>query len=339
MKFIRHIFTRKIYLSLRFSSCLSYRHLYSTTQEEDKKMAEETTSFLKNMPAGLQEYQAEAIRKAIEGDYTTLDDVRNKRNQPARLSSNVSTRMLTPTLCLYEPKEKKNKKLPLLIYLHGGGWTFGSINSCGSFCNAVADSGCAKVLAVNYRLAPEHPYPAAVEDCIEAIKYAYEHIHELNISKEHISIGGDSSGGNLALASVLNVEHTYFIRSLILFYPVTKAFDDKSLSWKTYGKGYGLDANIMQEFNRSYTQGQNINNPLISVALCKKEKLKKIPHTLLITAGKDILHDQGYEFAINNKKLITYVNFPQSTHLFITVPGQNEAFKKAVNLTIKFLSI
>lgn len=339
MKLTQHIFTWNIYLLSLFSSCVPYKNMYSTTQEEDKQMAKETISFLKNMPSKLQEHQADAVRKAIEGDYAALYEVRNKRNQPVRLSSNVSTKMLTPTLCLYESKEYKNKKLPLLIYLHGGGWTFGSINSCGSFCNAVAASGCAKVLAVNYRLAPEHPYPAALEDCISAIKYANDHANELAISKEHISVGGDSSGANLALASVLNIEHTSLIRSLILFYPVTKAFDDGSLSWKTYGKGYGLDATIMQEFNNAYTQGQNIYNPSISVALCKKEKLAKIPHTLLVTAGQDILHDQGKEFAINNKKRITYVNFPQATHLFITVQGQDVAFKKAVNLTKKFLSI
>ena len=71
---------------------------------------------------------------------------------------------------IYEPKDGSAGRLPVLLYLHGGGWTFGSINSCGRFCNAMAASGKMRVIALDYRLAPEHPYPAGLDDCIGAVE-------------------------------------------------------------------------------------------------------------------------------------------------------------------------
>ena len=96
-----------------------------------------------------------------------------------------------------------DRPLPLLIYLHGGGWTFGSINSCARFCNAIASSGKIKVLAVDYRLAPEHPYPAGLDDCCDAVEFAIDNATTLGIDADKISVGGDSSGGNLSIATAI----------------------------------------------------------------------------------------------------------------------------------------
>lgn len=303
----------------------------------DSLMRVQADAFLTNMPVGLQDSQALAIRQAINGNCSALDAVRNARNTPPLLSANVSVRMLTPSLRLYEPLTHESRCLPLLIYLHGGGWTFGSLNSCGRFCNAMAASGRMKVLAVDYRLAPEHPFPAGLDDCVEAICYAREHAACLGIDPERISVGGDSSGGNLAIASALHPSCGGLVYSLLLFYPVTKAYNDGSRSWERYGHGFGLDAGIMEDFNRAYVGSADPMDVQISVGLCTDEMLRRLPRTLLIAAGRDILCDQGREFAQRVGAKVTRIEFPEAVHLFITVPGQDKAFEEAVRKAVDYL--
>ena len=294
-------------------------------------------AFLQSMPSGLQHLQASAILKAIDGDNTPLMAVRNARNTPPNYSDNVQTRMITETMRIYEPKENYDNPLPVLIYLHGGGWTIGSINSCGRFCNAVASSGRIKVIALDYRLAPEHPYPEGLNDCISAVNYIINHAAELHIDANHITIGGDSSGGNLALATALSETCLGKIESLLLFYPVTKAFNDGSESWQLYGSGFGLDAEIMEAFNRAYTINADNRCPDISIGLCSDEELSKLPRTLLIAAERDILRNQGLNLAKRLRGQIQRIEYKGAVHLFITVAGQDAAFGKAVKDAVSFI--
>ena len=294
--------------------------------------------FLRNMPSDLQHKQTMAILKAIDGDNKELMAVRNSRNTQPRYADNVETKMITPTMRLYEPKGSQNQRLPVLLYLHGGGWTFGSINSCGRFCDAMAASGEMRVIALDYRLAPEHPYPEGLDDCIAAVNYIINHATELHIDAGHITIGGDSSGGNLALATALSETCRGKIESLVLFYPVTKAFDDGSDSWQQYGKGFGLDAEIMNAFNRAYTINADNRSTAISVGLCRDEELDILPRTLLIAAERDILRDQGLALAERMCGKIQRIEYQGAVHLFITVPGQDMAFNRAVKDAIRFIS-
>ena len=294
--------------------------------------------FLRNMPAGLQHKQTLAITRAMDGDNKELMAVRNSRNAPPKYSDHVETRMITPAMRLYEPKGSQGQRLPALLYLHGGGWTFGSINSCGRFCDALAASGKMRVIALDYRLAPEHPYPEGLNDCTAAVNYIIAHAAELHIDASHITIGGDSSGGNLALATALSESCRGKIESLLLFYPVTMAFDDGSESWKKYGKGFGLDAEIMEAFNRAYTINADNRSPAISVGLCSDEDLNMLPRTLLIAAERDILRDQGLNLSRRMGGKIRRIEYKGAVHLFITVPGQDRAFDRAVKDTIRFIS-
>ena len=298
----------------------------------------EADAFLAAMPPGLQQRQTEAIRTAIEGDTLPLHYVRNARNTPPELSENVKARMITPTLRIYEPSEAGDTPLPAMVYLHGGGWTIGSLNSCGRFCDALAASGQIRVIAVDYRLAPEHPYPAGLDDCINAMKYVAVHAASLAIDPERISIGGDSSGGNLALATALHPECSDLTESLILFYPVTKAYADGAASWEAYGSGYGLDSAIMEAFNDAYTLTADPHDPGISMGDIEAEDLcEALPRTLLVAAGRDILRDQGEELAARLGAKCTRVEFPGAVHLFITVAGQEHAFRKAADIATHFL--
>lgn len=182
----------------------------------DSVMRRQADGFLQALPDGLQQTQTLAVEKAIAGDNAALMAVRNSRNTRQTLSENVSVRQLSESLRLYEPSGVDGR-LPLLVYFHGGGWTFGSLNSCARFCDAVAAMGGVKVLAVDYRLAPEHPFPCGLHDCCDAVAYARDNAALLGIDASRISAGGDSSGGNLALAVALSDECRGALESLVLF--------------------------------------------------------------------------------------------------------------------------
>lgn len=306
---------------------------------QNSLMKKQADNFLKNMPTDLQHKQAEAIKKAISGDNSDLEAVRHSRNTAPSISANVHITDLSPTLRLYEPICASDSLMPLLVYFHGGGWTFGSLNSCGRFCDAMAATGKMKVLAVDYRLAPEHPYPCGLNDCQDAIIYAHDNATSLNIDVNSISAGGDSSGGNLAIATALSSKCQGILKSLIVFYPVTKAFADGSASWKKYGSGYALDTELMNEFNNAYIGTPSIRKSLVDVGLNASDTLRKLPKTLLIAAERDILCDQGAEFASKaGSDIVTRVEFSGAVHLFITVPGQDAAFHRAIDLASKFIS-
>lgn len=167
----------------------------------------------------VQEIQTKAVRTAISGDNTDLEQVRNSRSKQDASDDRVIVQQLTPNLRLYSPKIASNKPRPLLLYLHGGGWCFGSIMSCSRFCTELCANSDIMVAALDYHLAPEYPFPFALEGCTTTLKFLASEATHLGIDPKRISIGGDSSGGNLAIVSALQSEIA--IHSLLLFYPVT----------------------------------------------------------------------------------------------------------------------
>lgn len=305
-----------------------------TAVADDGIFRREADAFLSAMPENLQKIQTEAIRRAIGGDTGDLAAVRNSRNIAPELPDGVTRTDVTENLSLFRSEKFANDTIPLLIYLHGGGWTIGSINSCSRFCAALADSGIA-VLAADYRLAPEHRFPAGLDDCIEAVKTAADSLDSWKC--RGISIGGDSSGGNLAIATALSSPGN-ILDGLVAFYPVTRAYPDNSSGWEQFGLGYGLDSELMVSFNEAYTA--DIHNPLVSPAEATDDELRKLPPVLLISAERDILADQGREFIMRLGGLglkTEHHIIPGSVHLFITVPGQKAAFDYSVEKTAMFI--
>ncbi len=294
----------------------------------------EADSFLAAMPEDLQKQQAEAVRLAMNGNGGLLEDIRMSRNVPSELPPGVTRKPLGENMALFRACRHENEMAPLLLYFHGGGWTFGSINSCSRFCSEIAANGI-DVLAVDYRLAPEYPYPAGLSDCISAAKIASDSLGVWKCSG--IVLGGDSSGGNLAIATALSFPADTF-SGLVVFYPVTKAYPDNSPSWEKYGHGFGLDSGLMEAFNNAYTS--DIYNPMVSPAMASDNDLKKLPPTLIMAAERDILKEQGHEFAERLRLLGNIVDYDMisgAVHLFITVPGQTASFNYAVSAASKFI--
>jgi putative alpha/beta hydrolase R526 len=348
----------KRFIVFSFISILGWQLSYANlplkslpTEKEKIAMLNEADDFIDEINDGRQDRQSDAIYHAIQGQPAELIELRNSRNTATNLSDKVERKDFygegasrSVAMRLYRPFTHKSCKLPLLIYFHGGGWTIGSLNSCAKFCDVLAASEEAIVLAVDYSLAPEKSYPHGLLDCVSAVEYAFSHADEWGSSPDMVSVGGDSSGANLALATAMYLKDDSSIKnrikSLVLFYPVVKAYPDGLPSWKKFSRGYGLDARLMEAFNKAYVAGGDAKDPLISPGDASDDKLKGLPPMLLIGAERDILVDQGKEFYDRVKKAgkdMERIEFPGAVHLFITVPGQATAFSKAVELTAKFL--
>lgn len=321
---------------LRLLLILTLISLSATAQ----RMTREADDFLARLPAGLQARQEQAVRQAMAGDTELLMQVRASRNTAAPLHEGVTATDIGTTYRLYTPVRNDSTRLPVLIYLHGGGWCFGSINSCSAFCGALAKEARMAVLAVDYPLAPEHPYPAPLHACVEAVSFVHDNAAIYGFDTDAISAGGDSAGGNLALATAMSLPDSLRLKSLVLFYPVTKAWADTGTSWQAYGEGYGLDSGIMDAFNSAYAATADRHDPLLSPLCAPDSLLRRLPPTLIAGAGRDILLDQGremYERMRHNGVDARREVFDGAVHLFITVPGQPTAFAKAVTLAARFL--
>lgn len=323
-------------------------HLIPTPAEE-AKMLEEADYFIDSLPDGLQDGQSSAIARAIKGATGDLEKLRKNRNTPFTTPSNVDVESFIEgsiRMQLYKPANV-SEAIPILIYYHGGGWCFGSINSCAEFCSALAASGKMAVLAIDYSLAPENPFPKGMLDCVEGVKTAEKHKKEWNISE--ISVGGDSAGANLALATVLYLQNqnSPLPSSIVLIYPVLELNPIKNGSWKKYGRRYGLDRRLMETFSEAYssTSGEinssDFHDYYLSPGNTPEELLKKLPPILIINSERDILADQGSRLAKRLNEAgcqFERIEFKGAVHLFATRKGQPTAFRKAVNLTEWFIT-
>ena len=262
------------------------------------------------------------------------------------LADLIVIQMMGDTLMVHSPAIRGERPLPLLVYLHGGGWVIGSNASCSRFCGELAATGKAVVVSVGYPLAPEHPFPEGMEFCSSALDYIMEHASSWGSAPELVSLGGDSSGGNLALSVTLSRirKGQELPRSLVLFYPVVSAWDDGTPSWNTYGSGFGLDSDLMDAFNDAYciSGHDSREEALISPSLAEDSELSLIPPSLFIAAERDILHDQGLDFCRRIIELGVSVDrrtLSGTVHLFITVPGQESAFRESVRAAEEFLKL
>lgn len=186
---------------------------------------------------------------------------------------------------------------PLLVFLHGGGWVTGSLDSHQAVCSLVAEHAGIQVLSVGYRLAPEHPFPAAVDDAVTAFRFARRHAVELGADPALIAVGGDSAGANLAAATA----HLAVIAAdpvpafLLLFYPPCDAVN-RAPSRDLFAAGFLLtDADIVWFCDHYMPPTVDRADPRASILLAGD--LTGMPPTYLVTAGFDPLRDEGEMYA------------------------------------------
>lgn len=181
----------------------------------------------------------------------------------------------------------------LTLYFHGGGWVAGDLETHDGYCRELALALGSRVLAVNYRLAPEIQFPGALDDCIDALRQVHANPGMLSPPVGAIGLAGDSAGGNLAAAVALAVDGTIPLAGLLLLYPVIDLVG-RTASYELFARDFLLQAADMEHFIASYAP-QPSQRQAASPAAAKD--LSRLPATVLVTCGLDPLRDEGRDFA------------------------------------------
>ena len=197
---------------------------------------------------------------------------------------------------IYTPEAARGA-LPVLVYFHGGGFVIGGLETHDGTCRQLARGAECLVVSVDYRLAPEHPFPAAPEDCYAATVWVAEHAEEIGADPARIAVGGDSAGGNLAAVVALMGRDRKgpALRHQLLIYPVTE-YSFETASYRENADGYMLTLPLMEWFWNHYladpTQGgDELASPLRAASLAD------LPPATVITAEFDPLRDEGEAYA------------------------------------------
>lgn len=186
---------------------------------------------------------------------------------------------------------------PALVYYHGGGQVIGAVEMFEAANRFVATEANAVVVSVDYRLAPENPYPTPIEDCYDALEWVAEHATDINVNPRKISVGGDSAGGNLStvIAKKALDNKGPAIQSQVLIYPVTNLEFDTD-SYNEFAQGYGLDRDLMKWFGIHYVGNEKLYNEP-DVSPLKYDSVKGLPPAIIIAAENDVLKDEGVAYA------------------------------------------
>jgi acetyl esterase len=233
----------------------------------------------------------------------------------------------------YAPSEPGGPH-PLLVYYHGGGFTYGDLETHDGVCRLLCRHAGAHVLAVDYRLAPEHPFPAAVEDARMAFGWACEHAAGLDADPSRVGVGGDSAGGNLAavVAQLAARDGGPAPLLQLLIYPATD-FTRRRRSRELFGEGFLLTNSEMDWFETNYLGSARTHaaDPRASPLLA--EDLSGLAPAFVVTAAFDPLRDEGEEYAAALRAAGTPVivrRFPGFIHAFVAAAGVSRSARHAV---------
>jgi len=241
---------------------------------------------------------------------------------------------------LYKPSSRND--LGLLVFFHGGGWTIGGLESHDSVCRSLANKSGHAILAVDYRLAPEHVYPAAFDDCVTAVKWAHNNAAALGIDGTRLAVGGDSAGGNLAAAVAL--AEVVPLKFQMLIYPSVD-MSMKSPSIEENAHAPVLTKSVMLWFGDNY-MGKNGDRSAISASpICASDDLlKRMPPAIVITAEYDPLRDEGEAYGkrlVENGVSATITRYNGAFHSFFNMAAilddAQSAHAQASTLLKKYL--
>ncbi len=233
---------------------------------------------------------------------------------------------------IYTPQEPQ-QPLPILVFYHGGGMVIGTLDSYDTLCRQLAKQANYIVVSVDYRLAPEHKFPAAVEDAYAALVWAYNNAQTIGGNPDSIVVGGDSAGGNLAAVSAIIARdnQTMSLQAQLLIYPATAPKAD-SASQLSFAEGYFLERETILWFHNSYIRNDLDRNdyryaPLIAPSL------SQLPPALVIVAGYDPLRDEGAAYAQRLQDSGVEVELSEYSgmfHPFVSLAGVLDEGKRAI---------
>ena len=238
---------------------------------------------------------------------------------------------------LYNAPEKTENSSRLLLFFHGGGWVFESVDTYNQVCRRLVRATGYPIASVEYRRAPEHPFPVGLEDCYAAARAVYQNPGQFGVCPQDIVLIGDSAGGNLAAAVSLMARDRgeFAVSRQILIYPATAADhspDSPFASVRENGEGYLLTARRVQEFMRLYAgeDASAMQNPYFAPLLMRD--LTRQPRTLVITAEYDPLRDEGEAYAAALARAgaqVQLYRMPDALHGFFSLPAHFAPVQRA----------
>jgi acetyl esterase len=220
----------------------------------------------------------------------------------------------------------------VLLYFFGGGWVLGTIDTADGVSRSLANSSGALVTVVGYRLAPEHPFPAAIDDCYAAVRWVADHSGEIGADPARIAVGGDSAGGNLAAGVALRARADGpALAGQLLVYPNTDQLaDDQSM--RAADDPFLFNRHSVAWYRQHYLASPaDAASPLASPL--RAESLAGLPPALVITAEYDPLRDQGEAYArrlADEGVPVELSRYPGMTHGFFTMAGTVDASRAAI---------
>lgn len=237
------------------------------------------------------------LRKNVPIERRNLPEVRAAGRTPATVrepmtevsqldAGSIRARLYRPTMLA---------DLGLLVYFHGGGWLVGSVDTHDDACRRLANAAGMAVISVEYRLAPENPFPAAVDDALATTHWAYEHAEQLRCRPDFVGVAGDSAGGNLA--AVVAQRSTAPLALQLLVCPILDCARSMP-SHKSFAEDYFLTSTTLTWFMDNYLSGGgSVTDPDVSPLVAPDERLRTSPPALIITAQFDPLRDEGQAYA------------------------------------------
>jgi acetyl esterase len=232
---------------------------------------------------------------------------------------------------IYTPVAAGSASLPGLVYFHGGGFVIGDLDTHDGLCRQLANASGCRVVSVNYRLAPEHPFPAAVEDACAAVKWLDQYANDFGVDANRIAVGGDSAGGNLAaVVAQIARKSGPRIAYQLLIYPTTQAKADTESARKN-GEGYFLERRSMDWFYDQYAGNADPADARLSPLLAGD--LSGLPPAYVVVAGFDPLYDEGVAYAKKMREAgaeVELVNYPDMIHGFFNMTAIVDTAREAV---------
>tara|TARA_B100000614_G_scaffold246196_1_gene251978 strand:+ start:497 stop:1522 length:1026 start_codon:yes stop_codon:yes gene_type:complete len=221
--------------------------------------------------------------------------------------------------------DKEERGLPIVIYCHGGGWMMGSVDTHDNTCRSIAKKAGVIVIAPDYGLAPEKPYPKGLDDVYATLVWGWKNATELGGDPQKIFIAGDSAGGNLAAATAIRARDSQGppLAGQILIYPALNLNEFNTGSYSMFSDGYYLTRRYMEKFRACYVPNPvDRLSPMVSPLLAPD--LKNLPPAFIVTAQFDVLRDEGNDYAHRLKKngiMVNMVEVKGVIHGFLKMDG------------------
>ncbi len=268
--------------------------------------------------------QARADKAAMMAQFVPMAEYAGVRVEGQAISAGggkVGLRVYTPG----KNAPAGKRPMPTLVFFHGGGWVVGTLETHDPYCRALAMEAGVTVVSVDYRLAPEHKFPAGVEDCLAATEWVLEHAAELGGDRSRVFVAGDSAGGTMAtvVTLLLRDKGVTGLAGQILMYPVTGYYDPPTESYLANAEGYGLTRKGMIWFWNHYLNDKSEAKDFRAAPL-RAASLRGLPRAFVVTAEFDVLRDEAQVYAKRMEEAGVDV-----THVF--VEGMNHGFACSAN--------